>query len=48
MASKTKGQFIVESEWAKHLRKWGKKFFWSSERKAAKNYLKKVLENPKE
>lgn len=36
-----KGTYTKSAEWAKHLRKWGKKALWKKERKAAK----KVLQN---
>jgi hypothetical protein len=42
MATK-KGQFAVCGEWAKHLRKWGKREFWSSERGLSKKNLKKII-----
>jgi hypothetical protein len=36
VATKKKGLFTLSGEWAKHLRKWGKRVFWKGERKAAK------------
>ena len=36
VATKRKGFLTVSGEWAKHLRKWGKRVFWKGERKAAK------------
>lgn len=33
-----KGRFTKTKEWAKHLRKWGKKAFNKAERKAAKKF----------
>jgi hypothetical protein len=33
VATKKKGLFTVSGEWAKHLRKWGKRVFWKGERK---------------
>jgi len=39
MGSNKKGQFQATVEYAKHLRKIGKKFFWSSERQKAKKDL---------
>jgi hypothetical protein len=36
VATKKKGLVTVGGEWAKHLRKWGKRVFWKGERKAAK------------
>jgi hypothetical protein len=44
MASSKKGQYTRESEWAKHLRKWGKKSFWTTERSLAKKDIKKGTE----
>lgn len=41
MSSK-KGQFAVSTEWAKHLRKWGKRLFWKSERSKTVQHLSKV------
>jgi len=41
--SRKKGQFAVCGEWAKHLRKWGKREFWSSERGLSKKNLKKII-----
>ncbi len=41
MAHKRKGQFTATGEWAKHLRKFGKRFFWKAERKAEKVEVKK-------
>lgn len=32
MASKRKGYTVVSKEWAKHLRKWGKRKFWKAMR----------------
>ena len=37
MATKKKGFLTVSGEWAKHLRKWGKRVFWKGERKVAKH-----------
>lgn len=45
MASVKKGQFISKVEWAKHLRKWGKKGFWHQERVQLKTFLKRLKEN---
>jgi hypothetical protein len=36
MATKKKGTKTTSKEWAKHLRKWGKRAFWKAERKAGK------------
>lgn len=41
MATKKKGLLTTSIEYAKHLRKWGKKFFWKSERQAAKELINK-------
>jgi len=41
MAQKSIGQFAVTKEWARYLRKWGKKAFWSTERTKAKRNLEK-------
>ena len=35
MATKKKGLLTTSIEWAKHLRKYGKRTFWKRERKAA-------------
>jgi hypothetical protein len=36
MSTKKKGILTSDSEWRKHLRKIGKRFFWKAERKAGK------------
>ena len=36
MASVKKGQLTATPEWAKHLRKFGKRLFWRGERRAEK------------
>jgi len=41
MANKKKGQLIVSKEWAKHLRKWGKRAFWKANRQASKKIISK-------
>jgi hypothetical protein len=41
MSTKKKGLLTTSGEWAKHLRKWGKRVFWKKERKAAKKELTK-------
>ena len=49
MAHKKKGQLTTSSEWDKHLRKYLKKQFWVSERKAGKEFIREELsdsENP--
>ncbi len=42
MATKKKGQLNTASEYAKHLRKFGKKLFWKGERSEEKKKLKKL------
>jgi len=37
MASVKKGQLTASGEWAKHLRKVGRRFFWKKERQAARS-----------
>jgi hypothetical protein len=44
MASATKGQYTRTKEWAKHLRKIGKKMFWGTERTLSKKAIKKGTE----
>lgn len=39
MGNKRKGQLTTHSEWHKHLRKIGKKFFWKGERLAEKKII---------
>lgn len=39
MSTKRKGLLIVSKEWAKHLRKFGKKMFWRRHRKAEKKEI---------
>jgi len=41
MSTKKKGQLTVDSEWRKHLRKVGKRFFWKKERLASKKLIEK-------
>ena len=41
MSTKKKGVLTSDSEWRKHLRKFGKRFFWKKERKEAQQQLKK-------
>ena len=43
MAHKRNGQLTKYGEWHKHLRKFGKKFFWKRERKAEKTLIKDEL-----
>ena len=46
MSNKRKGQLTSYSEWHKHLRKIGKRFFWKGERKAEKKLIdKEIIEN---
>jgi hypothetical protein len=49
MGNKRKGQLTTDSEWHKHLRKIGKRFFWKGERNAEKKMIEQnltELENP--
>lgn len=48
MAHKKKNQLSVSSEWAKHLRKVGKRFFWKTERLAEKIHIDEELEHNQE
>ena len=41
MSHKRKGQLTTSSEWAKHLRKFGKRLFWKNERLAEKKMIEK-------
>ena len=41
MAYKRKGLLTVSKEWAKHLKKGGKRDFWKRERKTIKREIKK-------
>jgi hypothetical protein len=41
MSSKKKGQLAVSKEWAKHLRKFLRRQFWKSERRAGQNVIRK-------
>ena len=34
-----KGFLNADGEWAKHLRPWGKRFFWKGERSAQKKQI---------
>ncbi len=43
MGNKRKGQLTTDSEWHKHLRKIGKRFFWKSERLAEKKMIEQNL-----
>ena len=41
MSTKKKGMLTTAGEYARHLRKWGKRFFWRGERQAAKELINK-------
>ena len=43
MRHKRKGQLTTSPEWAKHLRKIGKRFFWKGERLAEKKMIEKNM-----
>ncbi|MDR6967599.1 hypothetical protein J2X31_001611 [Flavobacterium arsenatis] len=43
MSTKKKGQLTTDSEWRKHLRKIGKRFFWKSERLAEKKTIDREI-----
>ena len=45
MSTKKKGILSSDGEWRKHLRKFGKRFFWKNERKAEKKYIRKEISN---
>ena len=47
MSNKKKGQLTTSPEWAKHLRKIGKRFFWKGERLAEKKMIKEELTEEK-
>lgn len=47
MSNKRKGQLTTDNEWRKHLRKFGKRFFWKGERKAEKTQIKREINNDK-
>lgn len=40
----TKSTLTHDTEWAQHLRSWGKKLFWGQERSATRKFLKKEIE----
>lgn len=42
MSTKKKGLLSVSGEWAKHLRKFGKKTFWKTERSKARELINKI------
>ena len=43
MSNKRKGQLTTDSEWRKHLRKIGKRFFWKGERLAEKKIINQEI-----
>lgn len=43
MSHKRKGQLTTSPEWAKHLRKIGKRFFWKGERLVEKKIIEKNM-----
>jgi len=43
MSHKKNGQLTSHSEWAKHLRKFGKRFFWKAERYEEKRMVNDEL-----
>lgn len=45
MANVKKGNLTSPLEWAKHLRSYGKRLFWSSERKAQDREITKQTES---
>jgi len=45
MSTKKKGQLTTNSEWMKHLRKIGKRFFWKGERLAERKHIKEELKD---
>ena len=47
MANKRKGQLTSSGEWAKHLRKIGKRFFWKRERLEEKRTIDKEISDQK-
>jgi hypothetical protein len=42
MSTIKKGTLTASGEWAKHLRKWGKRLYWKKERKAALRLIQKM------
>lgn len=42
MSKKSSGQFAIHIEWAKHLRKEGRRFFWKEERQKLRKWLQKI------
>jgi hypothetical protein len=45
MGHKRKGQLAKSQEWAQHLRKIGRRIFWSRERMAEKAEIRKQLKD---
>lgn len=45
MSTIKKGMLTKDGEWCKHLKKWGKRFFWKGERKAEKRLIEKYKKN---
>lgn len=43
MGNKRNGQLTTDSEWHKHLRKIGKRFFWKVERLAERKMIEENL-----
>lgn len=41
MSTIKKGILTASNEWAKHLRPWGKRTFWKSERRTARDTSRK-------
>ena len=46
MSTKKKGMLTVSKEWARHLRPYGRRQFWSAERMAVRHALKKNTFKP--
>jgi len=47
MATNKKGQFAYSIEYAKHLRKWGKRLFWKKERAMSKENIIEIKKEEK-
>lgn len=47
MGNKRNGQLTTDSEWCKHLRSIGKRFFWKGERIAEKKMIDEELTDVK-
>lgn len=43
MSTKKKGLLTTSGEWARHLRKFGKRIFWRGERSSSKEEIIKQL-----